>query len=82
MIPFGGSEVDGCLSNLLHSSQANLTILTREIHNLWQCVEARDGQPAEGLNHIEQELQNIFLMLRMQLTSTPAPSEPFRQVIY
>ena len=33
---FGGLEVDGHLSNLLASSWANLTILTREIHSLRQ----------------------------------------------
>ena len=42
ILAFGGSEVDGCLSDLLPSSQANLTILTREINNLQQQVEARE----------------------------------------
>ena len=31
---FGGSEVDGLFSNLLHSSQANLRVLTRNINSL------------------------------------------------
>ena len=34
MLAYEGSEADGCLSNLLPSSQANLTILTREINSL------------------------------------------------
>ena len=34
MLAFGGSETDGCLGNLLPSSQANFTILTREINSL------------------------------------------------
>ena len=81
MFAFGGSLADGCLGDLLHSSQANLTILTREINNLWQQVEAREGQPVEGLDCIEWELQSLALMFRVQLTSTPAPSEPSREVI-
>ena len=32
-LAFGGSEVDGHLSDLLHSSQANLTVLTRETNS-------------------------------------------------
>ena len=35
-IALGGSEADGHLSDLLHSSQANLTVLTREINSLQQ----------------------------------------------
>ena len=55
-IALGGSEADVHLGNLLHSSQANLTVPTREISSLWQCVEAGKGQPMEGLHCIEQEL--------------------------
>ena len=36
MLAFGGSEADGCLSDLLLSSLATLTRLTREINNLQQ----------------------------------------------
>ena len=36
MLTFGGSEVDGHLSDLLSSSQVNFTIHTREINSLWQ----------------------------------------------
>ena len=34
------------------------------------------------MDHIEQELQNIFLMLQPQPTSTPTPAEPFGEVIH
>ena len=81
MIAFEGLEADVCLSDILHSSQANFTVLTREINSLCQCVEAREGQAVEGLDCIEWELQNLSLALRVQLTSTPAPSEPFGEVI-
>ena len=35
-LAFGGSEVDGHFGNLLPNSQANLTILTREINRFQQ----------------------------------------------
>ena len=59
-----------------------LTALIKEKHNLCQCVKAREGQPTEGLDCIEQELQSLTLMLQAQPTSTPAPTEPFREVIH
>ena len=85
MIAFGRSEVDVCLGDLLPNSQANLSILTREINSLWQWVEAREGQPVERLDHIdhlEQELQNLSVALRAQLTSAWAPTDPFGEVVY
>ena len=81
-IALGGLEADGHLCKLLHNSQANLTVLTREINSLQQWVEAWEGQPMKGLDHIEQELWNLSLMLRTQLTSTPAPSEHYGEVIH
>ena len=44
-------------------------------------MEAREGQPTEGLDCIEWELQNLSPTLRAQLTSTPAPTEPCGEVI-
>ena len=64
MLAFGGSEVDGHLSDLLTCSQTNLTILKRVINNLQQWVEAREGQLTEGLDQIEWELQILSLVLR------------------
>ena len=43
MLAFGGLETYGHLSDLLPSSQSNLTMLTREINNLGLCVEASGG---------------------------------------
>ena len=83
-IAFRGSETDGHLGNLLPSSQADLNILAREIHNLQQQVEAREGQPVEGLDHIdclEQELWTLCLTLRTPKPSTPAPTDPFGEVV-
>ena len=81
-IAFGGSEADGYPSKLIPSNQAKLTALMREIYDLHQWVEAGEGQPAEGLDIIEWELQNLSLMLQPQPTSTPTPAEPFKEVIH
>ena len=76
---------DGHLGNLLPNGQTNLRILPREINSLYQWVEARESQQAEGLdciNCLEQELWNLSVTWRAQLTSTPAPTEPFREVVH
>ena len=54
--------------------------LTREINDLCQWVEAKEGQPAENLDHMNQELQNLSLVLQPQ--PPPTPTEPFGEVIY
>ena len=58
-IVFGRSEVHGHPSSLILSNQAKLTACIREIHHLYQWVEDEEGQPAEGLDCIEWELQNL-----------------------
>ena len=40
------------------------------------------SQPAEGLDCIEWELQNLSLVLQTQSALTPTPTEPFREVIH
>ena len=45
-------------------------------------MEAREDQPAEGLDCIEWELQNLSLMAQPQPASTPTPAESFREVIH
>ena len=44
-VAFGESDADEHLSNFLHSSQANITTLKREISSLRQHVEAGEGRP-------------------------------------
>ena len=78
-VALGGSEAEGYPNELIPSNQATLTALAREINDLHQLVEAREGQPAESLDHIEQELQNLSLMLQPQ--PSPTPTEPFGEVI-
>ena len=81
-IAFGGSEADGHPDELIASNQAKLTAPMREINDLHQCVEARESQPAEGLDCIEWELQNLSLGHQAQPASTPTPTEPFEDVIH
>ena len=83
-IALGGWEADGHLSDLLPNSQADLNILTREIHSLWQCIDTREGQSVGGLDHIdclEQVLWTLSLTTRTQPTSTPTPTEPYGEVV-
>ena len=61
-------------------SEADLHILMREIHSLGQYIEAREGQPVEGLDHIDHLEQELWT-LSMQPTSTPTPIEPFGEVV-
>ena len=75
----GGLETEGNPDELLPSNQARLTTLTWEINDLHQQVEAREGQPLESLDHIEQELQNLSIALQSPLS--PTPTEPLREVI-
>ena len=51
-----------------------------EINDLHQQVEAGEGQPAEGLDHIECKLQNLSIVL--YLPPPPTPTEPFGEVIH
>ena len=56
IIALGGPEEEGYSNELILSDQAMLTALMREINDLWQWIEAREGQPAVSLDCLEQEL--------------------------
>ena len=43
-------------------------------------VEAKEGQPAISLDHVEWELQNLSLVL--QPPSSPTPTESIGEVIH
>ena len=62
-VAVGGPEADGHPEEPVYSNQDKLTVLMREINNLHQQVEAGEGQPAETLDHIEHELQNLKIAL-------------------
>ena len=40
-----------------HNTPARLTVITRELDDLHQRIQAEEGQPTESLHCIEQELQ-------------------------
>ena len=79
-VALGGPEAEGHPNELISGNQARLTTLMREINDLHQWVEAGEGQPAESLDHIEWELQN--LSLAFQPPPSPKPTAPFREVIH
>ena len=55
---------------------ARFTLITRELDDLCQCVQAREAQPMEVLHHIECELQ------RLPTTLCPsAPPEPLDDIL-
>ena len=79
-IALGGPEAEGQPDDLIHSNQIKWTAFMREINDLCQCVEARERQPAESLDCIEWELQNLSLSL--QPPPSPTSTEPFREEIH
>ena len=79
-IALGGPEVVGHSEDPVYDNQERLTTLTRELHDLCERVAAGEGQPAETLDHIQQELQS--LMLAIHQPHPPAPAEPLREVIW
>ena len=52
-VALGRLEAEDNTNKLLPSNQAKLTAPMREINDLHQWVKAREGQPAESLDHIE-----------------------------
>ena len=58
-VALGGLEAEDNTSEHLPNNQAQLMALMREISDLHQWVEVREGQPAENLDHIEWVLQNL-----------------------
>ena len=59
----GGPEAEGHPKDPVYSNHNKLTVLTREINDLCQWVEAGEGQPVESLDHIGCELQNLLTAL-------------------
>ena len=79
-VALGGPEAEGHPNDPIYSNQAKLMALTREINDLQQKVETGEGQPAESLDCIEQELQNLSIALHPP--PSPTPNEPFGKVIH
>ena len=73
-----GREAVGHPEDPVYNDQNRLAVLTREINDLHQRVAA-EGQPAETLDHIQQELQNLTIAIHQP--QPPAPTEPFGEAI-
>ena len=60
-VALGYPEAVGHPEDPAYKNQDRFTALTREINNLHQRMTAREGQPAEALDCIQQELQNLSI---------------------
>ena len=79
-VVLGGPETVEHPEDPVYNNQDRLTALTREIHDLHQRVAVGKGQPAETLDCIQHELQNLTLAIhQLQL---PTPVEPPGEVIW
>ena len=79
-VALGGPEAVGHPKEPVHNNQDRLTALAREINDLHQRETAGKGQPAETLDHIQHELQNLLIAIHQP--HAPAPDEPLREVIW
>ena len=79
-VALGGPEVEGHPEDPVYSNHDKLMALIREINDLLQQVEAGEGQPAESLDCIKCELQNLSIAFHPP--PAPTPMEPFREVIH
>ena len=78
-VALGGPEAVGHPEDPVYNDQDRLTALTREIHDLHQRVAAGKGQPAETLDHIQHELQNLSIAIHHP--QPPAHAEHFGEVL-
>ena len=80
IVVIGGPESVGHPKDPVYSNQDKLTTLMTEINDLHLWVPAGEGQPAETLDHIHHELQNLSIALHWPPPT--APAEPLGQVIW
>ena len=62
--------------NLEHNNPDRLHVITRELDDLHQRIQAEEGQPTEPLHHTEQELQWLSISLNL-----PTHTEPLGEVL-
>ena len=79
-VALGGSEAVGHPEDPVHDNQDRLMTFMREINGLCQSVAAGEGQPAETLDHIQGELQNLSIAIHQP--QPPAPAKPLGEVIW
>ena len=78
-VALGGLKAVGHPEDPVYDNQDRLTALMREITDLHQRVAAGEGQPAETLDCIQHELQNLSIAIHQP--HPPTPAEPLREVI-
>ena len=76
-VALGGPEAVGHPEDPVYDYQDRLTAFTREINDLHQRVAAGEGQPAETLDCIQCELQNLLIAIHQP--QPPAPAEPLKR---
>ena len=79
-VALGGPVTVGHPEHPVYNNQDRLTALMREINDLCQRIAAGEGQPAETLDHIQCELQNLSIAIHQP--HPPAPAGPLREVIW
>ena len=77
-VALGGPEGVGHPEYPVCNNQNRLSALTREINDLYQRVAAGEELPAETLDHIQCELQNLLIAIHQP--HPPAPAEPLKEV--
>ena len=78
-VVLGGPEAVGHPEDPVYDNKGRLMAPTREINNLHQRVAA-GGQPAETLDHIQCELQNLSKAIHQP--QPPASAEPLGEAIW
>ena len=78
-VALGDPEGVGHPEDPVYTNQDRLTALTRELNDLHQRVAAIEGQPAEALDCIQQELQDLSTAIHQ--LRPPAPAKPFGEVL-
>ena len=64
------------LENIEPTHQAGLRVLTCEIEQLCQIIEANDNDPMDAISHLESKLNQLAITL-----CTPMPAEPIGEVL-
>ena len=54
-----------------HTNPTRLTVITKELDELHQRIQAEEGQPNESLHHIEQEVQHLSISLNSSTHTEP-----------
>ena len=79
-VALGGPEIVEYPEDPAYDNQDKLTTIKREINDLHQRVAVGEGQPAETLDCIQHELQNLLIAIHQP--QPPAPAEPLENILY